>query len=942
MDALIGRARYLDELDRVLVDAAGGRPRIAVVAGEAGVGKTRLLDAARERAVAAGWAVLWGECARLGDGGRQPYGAIVAALRRAVEGGAAGSLPPEAGRELSRLFPQLASATGPPPPEPSAFGQARLFELLFALLANAGGEQPTLVVLEDVHWADPATRDFLAVLARNLQDERLAVVCSFRDDELERTDPTVAVLADLRRHSRTRWLDLEPLERADLELMLTELGGGAPPPEALVDDIHRRSGGNCFLAEELFAAGPARSDALDAVLLSRALTLPVSVRALLDVFAVVGRPIGPDLATALELPPDDVRSAVAAHVLARRGDALAFRHALTGEAIYDELLAAERELVHRRVAGALEATGDGTASELALHLARGGEHAPAAEAFARAGAQAAGVFAFDHALECFEAALSALERAGSTDAPARLSLLLDAADAARFNGEYDRSAELCERALAAGDGEAAGVWERLGRARILDGRFALEAYAKALSLLAPDDEVARARVLGAQAQVQLHLQRSAEARESCALAISLAQRAGAHAEECSARTSLGLAYALLGDLDAARAELRDASELARRHRLAAEDGRIQVYLAEALRMGGAIGEARAVAAAGAETARSQGLQGYVGAFLHTQAAIDAFKLGDWEAAAAAAAALVAQPLALTTRVAIDAVRGRLALEYGQLESARSILQAAWGSSTGASFREYVPAIASGLADLELAGGDAEAAWDRVQAGLVRLGDAADGLAAPELYATGGRVTSALREPGERGVQLLDGLDRLLSEQPYRLPEAAAYRAQLEAELAAEPAWSAVAVRWNALAMPRHEAYARLREAETAMVGRDREAAAAALARAQALVGALGAVGLGAGIDALARSARLTPAPKAKTNAPAAASPFGLSTRELDVLSLLAEGLTNRQIAERLFISSRTAGVHVAHILQKMSVRNRVEAASTAQRLGLTTPQRSER
>jgi DNA-binding NarL/FixJ family response regulator len=359
-------------------------------------------------------------------------------------------------------------------------------------------------------------------------------------------------------------------------------------------------------------------------------------------------------------------------------------------------------------------------------------------------------------------------------------------------------------------------------------------------------------------------------------------------------------------------------------------------------MGGAIGEARAVAEAGAETARTQGLQGYVGAFLRTQAAIDAFKLGDWEAADAAAAGLVAQPLALTTRVAIDAVRGRLALEYGHLESARSILQSAWGSSTGASYREYVPAIASGLAELELAGGDGEAAWERVQAGLERLGDAADGLAAPELYATGGRVTSALRDPGERGSRLLDGLDRLLAQQPYRLPEADAYRAQLEAELAPEPDWAAVAERWSVLAMPRHEAYARLREAEIAMVGRDREAAASALARAQALVGELGAVSLGAEIDALARSARLTPTPKAKPIARAEESPFGLSARELDVLSLLAEGLTNRQIAERLFISSRTAGVHVAHILQKMSVRNRVEAASTAQRLGLVTSQHNER
>jgi DNA-binding NarL/FixJ family response regulator len=145
-----------------------------------------------------------------------------------------------------------------------------------------------------------------------------------------------------------------------------------------------------------------------------------------------------------------------------------------------------------------------------------------------------------------------------------------------------------------------------------------------------------------------------------------------------------------------------------------------------------------------------------------------------------------------------------------------------------------------------------------------------------------------------------------------------------------PAWSAAAAAWEALGYPYPLAYALLRSAEAAVADGDREEASTLLSRAADLTGRLGAKPLRAEIDLVARRSRLTVA-GAETGHPA----FGLTAREQEVLRLVAEGRSNRDIAEELFISAKTASVHVSNILAKLSVTSRGEAAATAHRLRLT-------
>jgi len=196
---------------------------------------------------------------------------------------------------------------------------------------------------------------------------------------------------------------------------------------------------------------------------------------------------------------------------------------------------------------------------------------------------------------------------------------------------------------------------------------------------------------------------------------------------------------------------------------------------------------------------------------------------------------------------------------------------------------------------------------------------------------------ARRRPvdARRAHALLQGLDALVTE----APDARAHRALAFAELArvrGEPAaerWQAAAAAWDALAAPYPAAYARLQGAEAVLrEGGARRAAADLLAQAHATADALGARPLREAIEALARRARLTLSPAA---APAREEdPSGLTTREAEVLRLLAEGLTNREIAERLFITQKTVSAHLAHIFGKLDVHTRTEAAGRARALGV--------
>src|SRR3954447_10282756 len=245
---VVGREAELAELEAVLADASAGGPTIAFLAGESGVGKTRLLSrfARRARAGDPPARVMGGDGVELGEG-ELPYAPIVAALRPLARAGdpVLDALSPAARDALGHLLPGLAGGRTRSAPDESA--QARVFEGLLELFDELGREEGLLLTIEDLHWADKSTRAFLVYLASSLCGERVLVVATYRPDELHRRHPLRPLLAELERDARARRVELHPLTRAELGEQLTDILGEAPPDE-LIDRLFARSEGNPLFA----------------------------------------------------------------------------------------------------------------------------------------------------------------------------------------------------------------------------------------------------------------------------------------------------------------------------------------------------------------------------------------------------------------------------------------------------------------------------------------------------------------------------------------------------------------------------------------------------------------------------------------------------------------------------------------------------------------------
>ena len=226
--AFIGRAAELERLTGAYERAAAGEARTAVVAGEAGIGKTRLVDVFAGRVRASGGRVMAGGCLPLGAGGL-PFGPLVEALRslfRDVDPGALPALLGPSRAELARLMPEIrsaadrssavetANAPATDPPE-DRFAQVRLFELVLGVLERLARMSPVVLVVDDLHWADPSTRDLVAFLVRNLRDERVLLLATIRTDASDPGGTFLGYLAELERGERVDRIDLARFGRDD-------------------------------------------------------------------------------------------------------------------------------------------------------------------------------------------------------------------------------------------------------------------------------------------------------------------------------------------------------------------------------------------------------------------------------------------------------------------------------------------------------------------------------------------------------------------------------------------------------------------------------------------------------------------------------------------------------------------------------------------------------
>jgi DNA-binding NarL/FixJ family response regulator len=970
----VGRAEELGQLLAALRRSEQGKLASVLLAGDAGVGKTYLLAQlvghARQRGVQA----LVGGCLEVGDVGL-PYVPIVAALR----GFAADPDSEERLAAAAKGLPCLAHLLSDLAVQPSAgtalgggLEQLQLFDSVRALLVRLSEGAPVLVVLEDLHWADRSTRDLLAFLVRTLHGS-VALVASYRSDALDRRHPLSPLLVELVRQPGMEHLELAPFGRADLAEQLAVVAGRRLPGAA-VERIFVRSEGNPFYAEELLAAGADQADvrlpaSLAAVLLARVEVLSEPAQQLLRVMAVAGRRVGHALLVAatgrseLELE-GSLREAVSARLLVADApsDTYAFRHALLREAVYGDLLPGERIRLHATYAHLL--AGSGPAAELAHHCLACQDLPGALAALVRAAADASAMSAPAAAFRHLSQALGLWRRVPDAEVIAgvdRVDLLLRAAEAASQSGELRRAVSLAREAVDAIDTDteplrAAFACERFGQ-YLLD-TFAIEtaseetveACHRAVELVPAEPATPlRARVVVGLADALLGARRPDEARRWCGEALAVARAARSDDDEARALISLAILERDHDDPDTARTLLGDARTRAATAGNRSLELRALQYLGDQEFEAGNLPEACTAFDTATHLAEQSGLAwSAYGLEIRILCCIAYYQAGDWNQAERLGVTEDDRRLAAggpsAAALYVDVARGRV-VPADRLD---------WLATLGEADPWTAYLTGGCTADLACWQGDLDKARALVQStlsGVDRLGKlralSAIWPASIGLGAEANRAKRAQVAGDEPGVGEARALGRELVDRARAAvrraresgrqvgPEALAWLARCEAEWTrleghSDPeAWRA-AVDAFSYGYVYEEARSRWRLAEALLGTGDREQAAAEALAAHHTAVRLWAEPLRGAVEALARRARLG----LGQGLPHESGRAGLTPRELEVLGLLVAGKSNRQIAEDLFISGKTAGVHVTNILAKLGVHSRLQAAARARELGL--------
>ncbi|MEU0784414.1 AAA family ATPase [Streptomyces sp. NPDC006173] len=977
----IGREDELARLTGVLERAAAGDPRAVLLAGDAGVGKTRTLTEAAAHASAAGMTVLTGHCVDLGDVGL-PYLPFTEILGAAA---ADDRLAPAfaAHPAVDRLIGTAAGTGSASDPG----SRLQLFEGITGLLADLADLTPLLLVLEDLHWADQSSRDLLRfLLSRGVLQRpspggpprRLAVFASYRADDLHRRHPLRPLLAELIRLPAVDRLELRPMADADVARLVRALRTG-PVSDSTVRRIVDSAEGNAFYAEELLAAlpgddasgSPAMPSGLADVLLIRIEQLSETAQQVLRTAAVAGRRVGHDLLRdAVQLPEEELESALREAVgrqLLLPGDdgAYSFRHALTREAVYADLLPGERVRLHGLFAKLLAADGRSakSAAERAHHSRESHDLADALTASLEAADHAQRVGAPAEELRHLEAAL---ELWAVVDASARpesgdtVTLTLRASAAAARAGEPHRAVQLTRSALArAGantDSELAArvrytLAGNLIRIDSLNDAFTYSSEALALIPAEPPSytwvwaaathvmaarqvgreedagrvgrqalEIAeRLRLGDAQADLIIslvgmepHNRRTAPGRDRLRRARELARTAGNLPVEMRALFNLAIGCYESGALDECLTWIGDGLDRARRAGLLSSPYALELRYLQSLLLYtmGRWDECVRAAAEDAELLPS------AGGFATGPALYVALARGELDAAAAGARALLDRPFDWMATLVASVVLTDAAALRGDAEEAVRRMNASVEALTDASVSER-PDVVVRLAALTLAA-VADAAEESRLSG--------DSAAAKRSAETAADLVELARSTAARGE---DGTEQG--------PEGLAWLARAEAEgvrAATGPdvdAWDRAVTAFG-YGDPYELARCRRRLAEALLTADRREEAAEQARAARDTAARLDAVPLREAVDTLVRRGRLSDAPAAGDRIAA------LTARESDVLRLLGRGRTNRQIGEELFISGKTASVHVSNILAKLGASSRTEAVAIAYREGLIEPE----
>jgi DNA-binding CsgD family transcriptional regulator/tetratricopeptide (TPR) repeat protein len=968
----IGRRDELAAIGEAQCDALAGSSVAVVVAGEAGVGKTRFLAESQQLAVAGGMAVASGRCVELSQEGVSyaPLVGVLRSLSRALDAEALDGVLGHARRELAGLLPELDPSASA---DPAAPGQAaRLFELALGVLERAAAHQPLMVIIEDLHWADRATLDLVCFLVAELRDAPVLLVLTYRSDEMHRSHPLRAVLSGWSRARQVRHIELAPLTRAEVASLLTAIMGEEPGAE-LVDRVLRRSEGNPFLAEEFIGvmrdgADPDRlPDSIRELLLARLTATTQEIQALLRaVAAAAGRPIGDELLAMVtgqdpRTRQESLRAAVEHQLLAvDDSGGFVFRHALTREAVYDDMLPGERAQLHAAFGDALESddrlAGDGAPVDalLAYHWDAARDLPRAFMASVRAAGSSSMSFAPDQALAHLERAVGLWPRvpdAADLSDTALIDLLVRASDLAIVVGAPAKALTLADQAL-----EALPLDQPARRAMMLEQKAValrdLSRVEERMSVLAQALEAVPADC-HRERGVVLHAIGGAILLSDSAAALPLLEEAVQElgqgpsdqhlADACSA---LGTVKIRLGDLEEGLASLAIAIRIA--NETGSVDTLVMAQLAssDVFGMLGRHDESVAGAREALEAARRGGVLHSATAALTVCNLVEALiRLGRWPEADALLAEHGGRESAPYAAAALRVLAGQLAVARGdrtaaaeQAQRARDLDAGIYDIGLDAAFVDSeVARLASEIEHAQQIATDAlegiQPEWEeRYVWPLVWQG----------LRTTADLASSRNSQQGEK----LEMLATITTSLPGRGPRAHAYRALADAERARasrdadEQLWQEVLVAWRELAEPLMTGYCLLRVAEARRAAGRRDRAADALREGLDIATRLGAQPLIEDLTGLARRARITvdneAASSIASDADASADAFGLTERERQVLSLIAEGQTNKDIAATLYISPKTAGIHVSHILDKLGVRGRVEAATLAVQHGLVS------
>jgi tetratricopeptide (TPR) repeat protein len=838
-DLFVGRARELGELERALDAVRSGTGATVLVAGDAGIGKTRLASELARRARDAGFEVLLGRSIDL-VGTELPYQPFLDALRplwdpRQVDTSSGGS-------------------------------QLRLFETTLALLSERAGAAPLLLVLEDLHWADTSTLDLVVFLAHSVKDRPILLLATVRADEPSSAERVHRLAESVRRSGSAMVLQLGPLDQEELAVLLTARAAGSVT-KAQTDAIVARSEGNPFFAEELLAVAGHRGGELPRtlrdLLLQGVAGLDRSTQGVLRLASAAGRDVGyPLLHAVTELSEqqlrESLRQAVEHGVLVAEPEtsSFRFRHALLAEAVYATVLPGEREELHARLADKLAHSGAATtAAELAPHWAAAGRTSEALVASVEAARQAEAVFGLAEAVAHLERALTlwdVVPAAGELLQIDLTELCSWAAELASQTGAAPRAVKLAQRAIDLVDKSdplrAARLYDRLGRYLHESGRTdaALSAFERVVELVpAHPPSPERAQALASLATGLMLAWRFDESLVICEQALALAQAVGARAAELQALLDLGRNLAYLGSAD------EGVAQLWRALRLAEERGDplalLQAYasLTDVLTMLGRPEESARVGERGLEVVRRYGIDSTVLVANSIEALL---AIGEWDEADSTSAAAL-RGITANFPYMLFMLRADLELGRGDFEAAQAHLDAAL-----ATLRED---RGQGIYDVFLA---ELALWERRwteanqavrdglarsrsrQAAQLRVWFSAKGLRAhAELaaLARARRDTDAVRRWLAEARRLISVARRAAKEASAVTPNSGGWLAVAQAEyqracgIARPELWSGAAATWEQLQRPPLAAYCRWREAEALVAaGASRAEASGPLRAAQ--------------------------------------------------------------------------------------------------------------